>query len=171
MSKFVIMRSDIAMPANMAPVADFLFRSIDGFRQEDKRAWRNMWKRVYSMEPGELIHVEMTFPRSGQFHRRHMAIEQAVFESQERFYPFEVFRDWVKVGSGWVDWVAGPRGGVFPKPKSISYAKADEEEFRKFHELCMGFFRGQDCAPRLWPHLPKEKAYETMEAILGEFGE
>lgn len=43
----------------------------------------------------------------------HMAIEQAVFDAQDRFSDFEMFRDWLKIGSAWVVWVPGPKAGLF----------------------------------------------------------
>jgi hypothetical protein len=104
-----------------------------------------------------------------------MKIEQDVFDAQEKFSDFEQFRYWLKVGAAWVTWAGGPRGGVVPIPKSISYAKADEEEFRQYHEQVMEFLRGEHAAPYLWKHLGKEGAYEMMDAIhdrtMAEMGE
>lgn len=121
------------------------------------------------MEPGELIHVETVFPRSGPFHRFHMAMEQRLFDSQDRFTVFEQMRYWLKVGAGWVTWAAGPRGGVVPIPKSISYAKADEEEFRQYHEQTMQFLRGPHAAKYLWSHLPADQQVAMMETVLEGF--
>lgn len=67
-----------------------------------------------SLEPGEFAIIEFVIPRSSPYHRRHMAIESAVFNAQERFDDFEQFRVWLKVGAGWVDWCAGPKGGAVP---------------------------------------------------------
>jgi hypothetical protein len=115
--------------------------------------------------------VEMVFPRSGPFHRRHMKIEQTLFDAQERFTDFQMLRDWLKIGAAWVVWVPGAKGGIVPLPKSISYAKADEEEFRQFHSQVIEFLRGEHAAPYLWKHLGKEKSYEMMDSILEGFGE
>ena len=152
-------------------VRSFLFGAVDGANKDDKKAWRHFWRRVTRMSPGEMAAVEMVFPRSGPFHRRHMAIEQAVFDAQEKFEDFEQLRYWLKVGAAWVTWAAGPKGGVVPIPKSISYAKADEEEFRQYHEQVIGFLRGEHAAPYLWKHLGKEGAFEMIDAILEGFGE
>jgi hypothetical protein len=143
---------------------------VDGFNRDDKRAWRSFWKRVMGMEPGEMAVAEMLFPRSGPFHRRHMKIEQSVFDAQERFTDFEMFRDWLKVGAGWVEWCAGPKGGVIPVPKSISYAKADQDEFKKYHGQVVEFLRGPHAARFLWKHLG-EQADEMMDSILRGFNE
>ena len=68
----------------------------------------------------------------------------------------------------WVTWAAGPKGGVVPIPKSISYAKADEEEFRRYHEQVVDFLRGPHAATFLWKHLGGQ-AGEMMNTILDGF--
>ena len=172
MSKIAIIRTNHAWPEPKAleGAKALLFGAIDGFSKEDKRGWRRFWKRVMNLEPGEMAQAEMVFPRSGPFHRRHMKIEQSVFDAQERFTDFEQFRTWLKVGAAWVDWCAGPKGGVVPIPKSISYAKADEEEFRKYHDQVMVFLRGPHAAPYLWRHLG-DGAHDMMDSILEGFEE
>ena len=172
MTKLTIIRSDQEPPGEVEKSAlrRFLFGAVDGFSREDKRAWRRFWKRVWTMEPGEMAVAEMLFPRSGPFHRRHMAIERAVFDSQDRFAEMDSLRYWLKVGAGWVTWAAGPTGGVVPIPKSISYAKADEEEFRQYHDRIIAFLSGPHAARFLWSHLG-DRADEMMESILEGFNE
>lgn len=173
MSQVTIMRTDKAWPATtllLDVIRDFLFGVIDGFGRDDKRSWRRIWKRIRAMEAGELLVIDIRMPRSGPYHRRHMAIEQAVFDGQERFTNFEQFRYWLKVGAGWVDWCAGPKGGVVPVPRSISYAKADQAEFARYHEQVIEFLRGEHAAKFLWKHLG-DGAHEMMETILAEFEE
>lgn len=168
MSEFTITRTNIAMPSQLEPVRSLLFGALDGFSRDDKRSWRKFWKRLFEAEPGELVTVEMRFPRCGIFHRRHMLLEQRVFDAQERFQSFEQFRQWLKVGAGWVDWCAGPKGGVVPIPRSISYASADQDEFERFHNAVVEFLRGPHAARFLWRHLG-DKAHEAMDAALEEF--
>jgi hypothetical protein len=173
MTKLTICRTNIEMPTGNAleVVRTFLFGAIDGACKDDRKAWRHFWKRVIKMEPGEMALVEMVFPRSGPFHRRHMKIEQTLFDAQERFKDFDMFRDWLKIGAAWVVWVPGAKGGIVPLPKSISYAKADEEEFRQFHLQVMDFLRDEHAAPYLWRHLKGDEPHEMMSAILSGFGE
>jgi hypothetical protein len=171
MSIITIVRTDKTMPQGAAldGARDLLFGAIDGAHKADRRAWRMFWKRVTNLEPGEMAVAEMRFPRSGQYHRRHMKIESSVFDAQERFTDFEQFRYWLKVGAAWVTWAAGPKGGVVPIPKSISYAKADEAEFREYHDKVIDFLRGPHASKYLWPHLPDHAG--MMEVILAGFGE
>lgn len=168
MSEFTIIRTDREIPADMQPVRDLLFGVFDGFNKEDKRAWRKFWKRLFECEPGEMIRAMMVFPRLGPYHRRHLKIERSVFDAQERFTSFEQFRNWVKIGAGWVDWFPGAKGGIVPIPRSISYAKADQAEFEKYHEGVMWFLREGHAARFLWKHLG-DGADEMMDAILVDF--
>ena len=173
MSQITIMRTDKPWPLAamiLDAIKDFLFGVIDGFNRDDKRAWRRIWKRIKDMEAGEMLVIDIRMPRSGPYHRRHMKIEQSVFDAQERFQDFEQFRYWLKVGAGWVTWAAGPKGGVVPIPKSISYANADQEEFARYHEAVIVFLRGEHAAPFLWRHL-KDRSHDMMESILEGFNE
>lgn len=172
MSRIVVVRTDRAWPGEsiLQAARDFLFGLFDGLNRCDKSSWRKIWRRLMALEPGEFAEIEFVIPRSSPFHRRHMKIEQTVFDYQERFSDFEQFRVWLKVGAAWVDWCAGPRGGVVPVPRSISYARADQAEFEQFHAQVIEFLRGPHAAPYLWRHLG-DKAHEMMDSILMEFGE
>jgi hypothetical protein len=166
-----ITRTNIALPSDkeLESASKLLFDCFKGFNLVDNKRWRQLWKKLIRMEPGEMLVIDMTFPRSGPYHRRHMAIEQTVFDAQERFQNFEQFRYWLKVGSGWVIWAAGPKGGVVPIPKSISYRNADEAEFRQYHVQVMEFLHGPHAAHYLWQHL--DKPNEMMTKILQGFDE
>lgn len=172
MSRIDIVRTDVAMPdsGKLEVVRTFLFQCLDGLGNDDRRSWRKFWKRITTMEPGEFVRAEMWFPRSGPFHRRHMKIEASIFDAQDRFDDFEMFRDWLKIGAAWVVWVPGPKGGIVPLPRSISYAKADQDEFEKYHAAVMNFLRGEHAAPYLWKHLG-ERSHDMMNTILDGFGE
>lgn len=169
MAAITVMRTDMAMP-NLDGARAFLFDALDGLTEEDRKAWRRFWNRVKKLQPGELVNVEAVMPRSGPYHRRHMKIEASVFDAQERFQQFEQFRNWLKIGAGWVDWCAGPKGGVVPIAKSISYAKADQEEFERYHKAVMEFLRGGHAARFLWKHL-RDGADAMMDRILAGFEE
>ncbi len=142
-----------------------VFGTVDGLGEANRRRWRRFWSTLMRMEPGEMATIKTHKSRSGPFHRRHMAMEQAVYEGQERFELFDQFIYWIKVGAGWVTWAAGPAGGVVPIPKSISYASADDTEFREFHDRVVAFLRGPHAARYLWPHL-NGRADEMMNEIL-----
>lgn len=172
MSRISLVRTDQPIPneSELGAVRSFLFGVVDGAGKDDRSRWQKFWSKVKRLEAGEVFDFEIVFPRIGKFHRRHMKIEQTVFDAQDRFSDFEMFRDWIKIGSAWVVWMPGPKGGIVPLPRSISYAKADQAEFEKYHEQVMAFLRGEHAAPYLWRHLG-EKSHEMMDAVLKEFGE
>jgi hypothetical protein len=169
--KITIARTDKGIPVNLDPVREFLFGTMNGATKEDKKAWNRFWRRVLKLVPGEMLNFEVVFPRYTPFHRRHMKIEQDVFNAQDRFTDFDRFRDWLKIGAGWVEWVPGAKGGIVPLPLSISYAKADEDQFRMFHEKVIDFLRGEHAAPFLWKNLGRDGAFEMMDTILAGFNE
>lgn len=154
----------------LAAARSFVFGLVKGATEKDDKSWRRLWGMILRKEPGEIFDIETVFPRYTPFHKRHMKIEQDVFNAQERFTDFEMFRDWLKIGAGFVEWVPGAKGGIVPLPKSISYAKTDEQEFREFHENVMVFLRGEHAAPYLWRHLG-DGAHEMMDTVLREFSE
>lgn len=147
-----------------------LFGVVDGVDERNRKAWRRFWNGALRKEVGECFSVRTWFPRNGRFHRLHFALEQAVFEAQERFTDFDSgFRPWLKIGAGHVRWLPGPRGGVIPVPLSISYAELDDEAMSEFHGKVIAFLREARPQKVLWPHLAPEKREAMMESILSEF--
>ena len=171
MTTIHIIRQNMEMPDKKAleGARKLLFGVIDGHTDQDRKAWRRWWKMIFRSQIGELFVMEYKFTRSSRFHRRSMKIEGTFFDAQEQFRDREQFRNWVKIGAGWVDWVPGPDGGIVPLPRSISYAAADDQEFREYHEKMVGFFRSGRASAYLWPHLTEQQATDMVETILEEF--
>ena len=147
-----------------------LFGYVDGLGERGKRQWRRWFNGLMRLEPGEMATIRTHKARSLPFHRRHMLIEQRVFEAQERFEQFEQFRNWLKVGCGFVDWCAGPKGGVIPIPRSIAFDQLEDDEMLQVHEDMVAFLRGPHAPKYLWPAL-KDRAGDAMEAVLADFNE
>lgn len=149
-----------------------LFGIIDGLGDRGKSQWRRFFNMVLRLEPGEIVTITTHKARSGPFHRRHMLMEARVFDSQERFDNFDVgFRDWLKVGAGHCNWFPGPKGGIFPVPKSISYKDMEEGEMREFHAATVAFLRTDHAVKTLWPKLPAMQRMQAIDAILASVGE
>lgn len=148
-----------------------LFEMIGGLGEMHQKRWARFWSGFLRAEPGEMVTITTTTKRSGPFHRRHMLIESRIFEAQERIPEFESFRLWLKIGAGFVDWMAGPKGGVVPVPKSISYSECEEGVMREFHENAIRFLREPHAIKFLWPKLPDAQRFDAMEALLAEFDE
>lgn len=171
MADITLVRQDVVATEDLRSRARSLLSIVDGLTEKDRKRWRNWLGRMCRLEPGEMSTLDLTTKRHGAFHRRHLLIESRVFDAQERIVDFDQFRNWLKVGAGFVDWLAGPKGGVIPVPRSISYAKCDEETMRTFHDDAIAFFRGPHAAPFLWKHLAPARAHETMDEVLSEFDE
>lgn len=148
-----------------------LFGMVDGLGDRGKKQWRRFVNGLMRLEPGEMVEIKTHRARLGWYHRKHMALEQAVFESQEKFTEFESFRTWVKVGAGFVDWYAGPKGGVIPVPKSISYAKLEQSEMEQVHGNVVDFLRTEHATKTLWKHLSAQAQMEMIDGILMGFKE
>lgn len=173
MSKSLVMRDsrNCFSDAEKETAWRVLTSGLRGVDDKNHKSWVGFLRRMLGMEDGECAEVSTKIARSGPFHRRHMAIEQAVFNAQERFSQFEQFRNWGKVGCGFCDWCAGPKGGVIPVPRSIAYADLAEEEMRDFHVDLVAFFRGPHASKYLWRHLSEVSSAEMMNTILERFDE
>lgn len=155
--------------ADRAAVVRVIFGVVDGLGEKGRKQWRRLWNRIMHLEPGEMMEIKTHQDRIGWYHRKHMALEQTIFESQERFDNFDAFRVWLKVGSGFVDWFPGPKGGVIPVPRSISYAKLEQGEMEQVHVEMLAFLREPHALKTLWPHLSEPARSEMIETILSGF--
>jgi Protein of unknown function (DUF1367). len=173
MAEIVLVRQEASPipPADADAARRVLFGLVDGLGESNRKRWRRFVNGLFRLEPGEMAEIRTNRPRSGPFHRRHMALEQRVFEAQERFEQFKPFRDWLKVGAGHCDWFPGPKGGVFPVPKSIAYDQLEEDEMREFHDNTVAFLRTEHAGRTLWKHLGDAARVEMVESVLQEFGE
>jgi Protein of unknown function (DUF1367) len=148
-----------------------LFGIVDGLGERGKKQWRRFINGLLRLEPGEMVEIKTHKARSGPFHRRHMVIETRLFEAQERFEHFEQFRNWLKVGAGFCDWVPGARGAVMPVPRSIAFDKLEEDEMRQVHDDMLAFVRTDYASKTLWKHLTPAQRIEMVEGVLREFDE
>ena len=152
-----------------AAVRAAIFGVVDGLGDENKKRWRRFFNRLLKLEPGEIVHVITRQERIGWYHRKHMALEARIFDEQERFDNFERFRDWLKVGAGHVMWAPGPKGGVVPLPKSISYAEIEQGDFEVFHRNVVAFLLRPHVARFLWPEAPLQHAVDGLVDMVAEF--
>lgn len=173
MSDITLVRQDpsVITEADKAAARRVLFGHIDGLGERGRRQWRRFFNGLLRLEPGEMIQIKTYQARSGPYHRRHMAMEQAVFESQDRFENFAGFRDWLKVGAGHCEWYPGPKGGVFPVPNSTSYAKLEQGAMEQFHNDAVEFLRTEHAGKTLWRHLSPVDRITMIETILQGFNE
>ena len=155
--------------AEKVVVGKFLFQHLGGATEKDTKAWTRFCRALNEAGSGEYFSLKLERQRQGWFHRKHMGMISEVFKSQERIKDFEQFRLWLKVGSGFVDWMAGPTGGVFPVPKSISFDKCSEDEMRDFNDNVVAFLRTEHAAKYLFPDAPIFLAESGLEKILSSY--
>lgn len=173
MAEITLVRQPAAplLEPELAAARRALFGMVDGLGDLDRRRWRGFVRRLLALEPGEMAVLRTTVDRLGWFHRKHMALEQRVFEAQERFERFQGFRDWLKIGAGLVEWVPGPKGGIVPLPLSISYAKLEQQAMEEFHESAVAFLQTAPALKALWPKAAPAQREAGMAALLESFGE
>jgi hypothetical protein len=150
-------------------VREFLFQHLDGATDQDKKAWRRFVRALHEAGSGEYFTITIQRQRVGKLHRKQMALETKVFNAQERIKDREQFRLWLKLGAGFVDWMAGPKGGVFPVPRSISFSQCSEEEADDYRSKVLDFLRSEHAQHYLWPALSPQMAEQSMESILQQF--
>lgn len=147
-----------------------LFGQVDGLSEAHKKSWRRLWSWFLKRaEPGEMVEIKTHRERLGWFHRKHMALEQAIFDSQERFEHFEQLRLWMKVGAGFVEWLPGPKGGVIPIPKSIAYSALEQDAMELVHDDIVAFLRTEHAQRTLWRHLTPAARADMVETVLASF--
>lgn len=173
MSEITLVRQDPIeiTEADKLAARRVFFGIVDGLGEQGRKSWRRLVNGLMRLEPGEMVTIQTNKERMGWYHRKHMALEQSVFESQERFENFKGFRDWLKVGAGHCDWYPGPKGGVFPVPKTISYAKLEQGDMEVFHEEAVKFLRTEHAGRTLWKHLQPMARVQMIETILAGFHE
>lgn len=172
MSEIVLVRQQPApiAEADRDAARRVLFGMVDGLGDRGRKQWRRFVNGLMRLEPGEMVEIRTHKERLGVYHRRHMLMESRVFEAQEKFEQFEAFRAWLKVGSGFVDWYPGPKGGVIPVPRSTSYARLEQGEMEQVHADMVAFLRTKHAAKTLWPKLPDTQRLDAIELVLSEFG-
>jgi hypothetical protein len=170
----VLVRTDMApiSEADRDAVRRALCGQVDGLSEQHRKSWRRLlgWL-LTKAEPGEMLEIKTHRERLGWYHRKHMAMEQRVFEAQERFANFKQFRNWLKVGAGHCDWFPGPKGGVIAVPRSIEYAQMGQDEMEVFHDNAVEFLRTPHAIKTLWPKLPEHQRELAVEAVLIPFEE
>jgi hypothetical protein len=166
----LIKQTDARMEeADATTVRRFLFQAIDGCNDKDKKAWRSFWRAVGNAGSGEYFTITIKRQRSGPFHRLTFALLQAVFKGQERFDDFRIFRQFIKLGSGFVDFLPNADGELRAVPKSQSFDDCSEEEVRQFFDDAKTFLRTARAQRTLWPDATPRAAEHGIEAILNEF--
>lgn len=167
--KLTLVRQDTgATPPDAARSAlRVLLQYVNGMGEQGRRQVERFMYGLLDLEPGELVNVTTEKRRVGWRHRKHMALESALFDAQGVFENFEQFRHWLKVGAGLCDYFPGVSGMV-AVPRSISFAEMEEDDFVQFDEDMKAFLRGRGCEA-LWPMASRRQQVQNIERILTAF--
>jgi hypothetical protein len=151
-----------------AKVLEQALRGVDALNHT---RWLRFVQQMFELPEGQMAEIGTRIPRSGAFHRYHLGLERAIFNAQQRFTHFEMFRNWLKIGCGFVDWVPGAKGGIVPLPKSIAYAELEEPEMRLYHDSLLAFLRGPHAGVYLWKSLGAQVAALKMAELIADYTE
>jgi hypothetical protein len=148
--------------------SQFLFECFKGQDTNHDARWRRLW-RSFAEGTRDSMHLWVIVGRSGKFHRRHMAIENDVFELQDCFEPTaagrKAFRWWLKTGAAFGHYEASNGKLVFV-PDSTSYEECDDAKMREFHEAAMEFLRQPHALKHLWPQVARDQRLAMLEAAI-----
>lgn len=150
-------------------VRSWLFDFFKGATVADEKGWRRFIRAMNEGAAGEYFQITVERQRMLNIHKKQMALEGKVFDSQERFTDKEPYRHWLKLGAGFVDWHAGVKGGVFPVPRSINFNTCSEEDFAEYRDKVSAFLHSQHAQKYLYPALTPQMAEQCMESILEKF--
>jgi len=111
----------------------YLTRTLSGLAPADEEAKQAIrrWKI------GETLRCVITKPRCYTNHKKFFALLHLVFENQERYTDFVIFRKVVEIAAGHVDEFITLDGEVHYEVKSIDYSSLDEFEFDDLFGRCM----------------------------------
>lgn len=144
MSRLTIYRTAMALPdeRGLEGARALLFKSLDGLGEDDKKAWRRLWKRLVNMAPGELAEVAAVVPRNPKFHRKFFALLNLGYEAwnpglmhdgQPVEKSFEQFREDITILAGHYVQTWTLDGEMILRAKSISFASMDDAEFERVY--------------------------------------
>lgn len=98
---------------------------------------REAMKRVGKI--GSLIRGKFSAPRNGKFHRKCRVLQEALFDNQEEYTSYKLFRERLKLKTDLFDLLVGLDGKLYPKTRSTAYEDMDEVEHEKWYQKLIDF--------------------------------
>lgn len=125
-----------------------VLEAMDGMSESDKKAWRALWAKLLSAEPGELLDITYTFPRNPKFHRKFFALITVGFEGwdpakgrkrlkhhgQTILKDLDAFRKDLIILAGFYVARYTIDGKLELDAKSMAFANMDEMEFDDLYQ-------------------------------------
>lgn len=94
---------------------------------------------LHGIPDDTVIKCKWSRARSGQMHRLFFALLKMVFDNQTECKTMDVLLSVVKLGTGHADVVRTAQGFYFSVPRSISFARMDQDQFNKFFNRAVDF--------------------------------
>jgi len=141
---------------------------LEGISERDQKAWTVFVFKTKNLGDGSLS-FQYCLPRSGPFHRRFFKMLATLFESQDAFTDFDMFRTWLTVGAGYAQFLPDHNGEMIAFPKSIAYEKLDQVEFKEIADKVFDYAQSEHARLIMWPHMSPGVSGNMIAALFGEF--
>lgn len=159
MTKIALCRSNIELPTGAALDAarHFLFNVLVGMDRDNDKAWKKIWKRITGAEPGELLFLEIVFPRHAKYHRKFFALLNLGFDTWEptrkhKTYKgraitknFNRFREDITILAGFYEQTFDLKGRMRLNAQSISFANMDQDTFEDLYSAVVDVLLREVC--------------------------
>ena len=91
------------------------------------------WEKIKKIKAGEEFKCSITRPRNLKFHRKFFALINMVYENQEVYDNIDRMRYQLTMAAGYYNSYFNHKGIECFEPKSISFAKMDQDEFDELY--------------------------------------
>lgn len=118
---------------------------------------------VQSIKPGGSLWLRGNRARNPRRHRLFWALVQIIKENTDARQSPDAIADYLKIRGGHVEVFKRPGGEVVEVPKSISFSRCSESEFKSFIDRLMDVIRTE-----IIPGLDEGDLRRELEAIAGD---
>lgn len=110
---------------------------------------------------GKEVKAVLTMPRNARHHRKYFALMNVVFDAQEYFKNIDHMRKSIECELEFCD-VIQLKDRVLTIPKSISFARMDQNEFEKLYDRTLDFI-----VEKVLPNIDRSDLVREVEEFLG----
>ena len=92
---------------------------------------------INGLGAGEIVRATMKKDRIPGHHRKYFGLLRLVFSNQDRYLSQEALRFAVSIQAGYVDQIMLSGDKVALRPKSISWARMDQNDFNDYYNAAL----------------------------------
>ena len=85
-----------------------------------------------SLENKEYV-ISLTTHRNNKFHRLAFSLLNMIFDNQDGFTNFDIFREWITMKAGYVITGVAPNGTTVFMAESLSFESMPQEKFERWY--------------------------------------